>query len=232
MSLNIYIAAHKDFQWCPVNKDYKIICGKDELRNTYPVEVITERSTQHYVDLHDSYAELTRLYHIYRNVKPLPEYIGFCQYKRYFDFYDKTASVENIMKHHDAILPSVTPAGPNVLKSYASYHRKQDLEQCIDIIKKLFPEMSKTTDSFIKSYGLRANNMFIMKRNDFRDYCKFIFEVFDELDKQNNWNTMDDMKKCGIVQRKTHGFLAERISNIFFLERFKTPLTKGIIIKR
>ena len=85
MNLNIYIAAHKDFQWCPVNKDYKIICGKDELHNTYPVEVITERSTQHYVDLHDSYAELTRLYHIYKNVKSLPEYIGFCQYKRYFD---------------------------------------------------------------------------------------------------------------------------------------------------
>ena len=195
MSLNIYIAAHKDFQWCPVNKDYKIICGKDELRNAYPVEIITERSTQHYIDLHDSYAELTRLYHIYKNVKPLPEYIGFCQYKRYFDFYDKTASVENIMKNYDAILPSVTPAGPNVLKSYANYHRKQDLEQCVDIIKRLFPEMSKTTDDFIKSYGLRANNMFIMKRNDFCDYCKFIFGVFDELDRQNNWNTMDDMKK-------------------------------------
>lgn len=68
------------------------------------------------------------------------------------------------MKNYDAILPSVTPAGPNVLKSYANYHRKQDLEQCVDIIKRLFPEMSKTTDDFIKSYGLRANNMFIMKK--------------------------------------------------------------------
>lgn len=232
MSVKIYIAAHKDFPWCPDNKDYTIVCGDGELKNKYPVDVIKEHNTKLYTDLHDSYAELTRLRYIQMYVKPTTDYVGFCQYKRYFDFYDKTDCIENIMKHHDAILPAAVSQGPNVIEAYGRYHRKEDILHCIDIVKKNFPHMSKSADIAMKAKAIRANNMFIMKRKDFYDYCYFLFNIFDTYNRENGWKTMDDIKNSGCKQFKTHGFLAERLSNIFFTERFKTPVSKGIIIKR
>ena len=162
------------------------------------------------------------------NIKPDADYIGFCQYKRYFT---NISDVEEIMKHHDAILPAQVPQGPTMVDAYGRYHRKEDLIHCMDIIKRNFPEMSDSVDEVMESNKIHANNMFIMKRKDFYKYCYFLFNIFDTLNRENGWKTMDDIKRDR-RQLKTHGFLAERISNVFFVHYFKSPLHRSIVVKR
>ena len=70
-----------------------------------------------------------------------------------------------------------------------------------------------------------------MKIEDFYKYCEFMFDVLFELDKKYNFKTdydvllytkkiFNDTKKA-FRQSRLHGFLAEKLSNIFYNKHFK-----------
>jgi hypothetical protein len=233
MSTRIFISAHKDFKLNDItssntssNISYNIISGKGDLKDAYGVPVIEEdwklQSEQKWVDMHDSYAELTRLFYIYKHIVPKDQYIGFCQYKRRF-FIDKP--VDEIFKEHDAILPKIAMQMPSIKKAYGFYHRKEDIEAIEDAVKKKFPHFSNALDeAFNKTTRLHPHNSFIMKNKDFNDYAYFIYEVMRELDKNKGWRSMSDEKADGVKQLKNHAFLAERLSEVFYKERFKNPV--------
>ena len=70
-----------------------------------------------------------------------------------------------------------------------------------------------------------------MKKQDFLNYGKFMFDILFEFDKRNNFSSdkdvLDYTKKIynnsvnSYVQLRLQAFLSERISNIFFHHYFK-----------
>lgn len=223
-SLKIFISTHKDFTPNVKGDEYTIICNKGDLNNTYDIPVIEEDWEGKYIDMHMSYAELTRLFYIYKNIMYLPDYVGFCQYKRIFNLGENpTQKLNEILKEHDAIVSPIVFQCPNIKYAYGSYHNSDDINAAEEIVKQKFPHFVPAMEKVFNDTHLHPHNTFIMSRKDFRDYCYFLMTILEQLDRNNNWNSMDDMKRDK-RQIKTHGFLAERIGAVFFEERFKNPV--------
>ena len=70
-----------------------------------------------------------------------------------------------------------------------------------------------------------------MKKYDFYNYCKFMYDILFEFDKRHNFSSDDDILNYSMkyfynreeyyYQSRLEGFLSERISNIFFKQYFK-----------
>ena len=101
----------------------------------------------------------------------------------------------------------------------------------INIIKEIKPEYYKTAERTSKGRKFYYGNIFIMKKEDFFKYCEFVFDILFEFDRRNNFTSdeqvLDYTKKLFnisddyIKQSRLDGFLAERLSNIFFNAYFK-----------
>ena len=226
----IFIAAHKDYDKFPNCPIYTIV-HSGELKNQYPIRVVNEYD--HLVNLRqwrNSYAELTRLYHVWRCEK-LPKYVGFCQYKRYFNFYDEGVDPEELFKDADVILPSKISLGGNLKSNFKSCHGKKDMDLIMEVIKESYPSYVNDAEAVYRQRNIYAHNMFIMKKDDFMRYCLFMFGVFSKFNEKRNANNdkesyeynkahKDDYRNEETC-RRLHAFLAERVSNIFYKHNFK-----------
>lgn len=221
------IATHKDFIYDNRFKDACIIDG-GECKNVYSIPVYHENEyPSRYTKLHDSYAELSRLHHAYTVLKNhLGSYVGFMQYKRMFNVPEE--DIPKIIDKHGAILSAPVSQFPTIGKAYGTWHNIKDIELASDIVKKAFPHFSDDVDNTLwkDDVKLHPHNTIITSRSAFNDWCFFLFRIFEKFDKEKGWNNIEDWKQSG-AQLKTHGFLAERLSNIFFNRFFSNPKIIG-----
>ena len=214
-----FIATHTDFIYDGRFKEAIIVDG-NECKKTYTIPVMHENDfPSHYTKLHDSYAELSRLNYIYKCLRSYwGKYVGFMQYKRMFNVLEE--NIISILDNHGVILPKPVTQSRDIIGAYGRYHCKDDIILATDIINEKFPEMK--ADDIMHQKTLYPHNAFIMKSGMFEKYCEFIFSVFQEFDRRMCWNDINDWKASG-RQKKTHGFLGERISNVFYHHHFKHP---------
>ena len=212
----IYIATHTDFdEYIKNNDNYKII-AKEELKKDYTVPVIV--ADNDIAPMQFAYSEGFLIRDI--QLKTNDEWVGLNHYRRYFD-----------NPQNETTIP--TAMNVNMHQQYASCHNINDLLQCEDIINEYFPEYSLQFDRINQLY---ICNMFIMKREDFEEYCNFVFGVLEKFNDKNNLHTDEDVynyvsnnAKNGLYGRKQidtkyqarlHGFLMERLGTIFFIIHF------------
>ena len=227
--LNIFICTHKDFSEYPHNDCYKIIAGENDNISDKDIEVLREYDNK-YTPIQRSMSETSRIYYIWQNYVNT-DYVGICHYRRYFSFYDNTDYINwFISREYDKNNKSVIVVKPDdvvVSNQYETWHNINDYITIKNIIKNKY----NLSDSVLNSteIGFYKCNMSIMHRNDFDEYCKFLFGVLDEFIKFRNFT---DMKSIGdyiiknylyyshhgtqTYQERILAFLAERISNIFF----------------
>lgn len=108
-----------------------------------------------------------------------------------------------------AAKPVVYPQ--DVYEQYKAYsgHRIGDLDKTLDIIKEDFPEYYPSAELYIHSNLHHFWNMFIMKKETFDEYCRWMFAIFDKLEKQT------DLSDRNVVQARVYAYLAERLTGIF-----------------
>ena len=180
------------------------------------------------------YCEMTGIYEIYQNTD-IPDIIGCCQYRRRLLFKD-AAEVENIFKSSDAIAaePLMLPVAP--YEQYARCHNRGDMELAEQVVKDCFPEYAKAWDAYMKKGNtLFYSNGFVMRRQDFLDYCDFYFGFAEEFRKRKGWDTVEKARSdiegemIRGERKKTRGldyqsfvlgFLSERMLTLFLLTRF------------
>ena len=151
------------------------------------------------------YNEMTAIYWLWKNYDEIgnPDYIGLNHYRRYFIFkgskyaYFESQSiddifeqinfcngkVEEIFKSYDFIVP-VPNKRKSVYHNYKVSHNIEDLELVLKILKEKYPEFTEAADKYIYGKGVYFYNMFVFKRQDFFNYCEWIFSVLDEYEKQ------------------------------------------------
>lgn len=205
----IYICTHTDFD----EKDmHGTILSKAELTKQYkqPVIVVDQ------VPLQRSMCEGVQISWLQQHATD--DYIGLAQYRKFF-----TDIPENT-----TILPK--PIAKNMELQYARYHNLDDLRACESIIDRLFPEYS-TDYALIET--IYPHNMFVMKREDFKEYARFVLGVLKVFCIENNLNTDSDVIEHVKRNRKHYynrderyqsrllGFLLERLSTIFYTTYFK-----------
>ncbi len=172
-----------------------------------------------------SYNEMTSLYWAWKNYDELgnPDYIGMMHYRRHFvlkenemgereiEEYDKRYYFDQIGYSEEKLktfmdgLDYIVHIGKvnGVYKHYCDSHRKEDIDLIVKIINEKYPELDCIVDGYMNGNESNFCNMFIMKRELFFDYCKFVFPILEEFE-----NRVDCSEK--------RLFVSERVSGIFF----------------
>ena len=112
-TLTIFISAHKDFETPLFNTSiYKITTDSNQtLKKQYDFDVIYTDKNNELYNLKITLSELTKIYYIFKNYRPLPKYIGFVHYRSFFSFGNNPPDMNQIFKKHDVIVYY-----PNILK--------------------------------------------------------------------------------------------------------------------
>ena len=233
--VDIFAVTYKDFEETVTNPIYKIINVGDEEIHT-SLNVLSDKVGDNINSLNPFFSELTGTYWVWKNWD-LKDYVGICQYRRYFQFLDNIPNLDDVFKEYDIILPKPYLYKQNMATDYSLCHNVTDLMSIVNIIHNYFPQYKDAALQFCQCNRFYPCNMFIMKREDFKEYCELIFGVMSIYLKEKNLVTIDDIKKYVAdnwkyyeksfspnnelwYQLRIGGFLAERLLNIFVIHKF------------
>ncbi|MDO5386757.1 MAG: DUF4422 domain-containing protein [Pseudomonadota bacterium] len=159
--------------------------------------------------------EMTAIYWAWKNYDKLgnPDYIGLMHYRRVFYIKNKEFDifVNNIVKSNIDLVcrfPSNMKDSGREYSSIEEYGKNkfQDLLTSLNYIKNL-PEYCDFLPSFRQQNSSIFSNMFIMKKELFFHYCKFIFKNLF-LSYENFGQTAQN--------KRTIGFISEYITSFYF----------------
>lgn len=239
-NINIFIGTQRTFEPAVTNNAYKIIVGNHEIENKSNLELIQCK----YNSILDDrfYSELYMLYYVAKNVE-LKKYTGFCHNRRYFSFLDEIPDMDKIFEKYDLITSKPIIYKETVKGDYERCHNIEDLYIIGGIIADKYPEYCNMWHNFINGRIFIPFNMFIMKSEDFKEYIKFIFDILDryinivgtDINKRiydNIEHYSKDFYPNNTVeyQYRIGGYIAERLTNLFILTKFKKIKTYPVIL--
>lgn len=166
-----------------------------------------------------NYCELTGLYWIWKNDKD-SDIIGISHYRRYFTkqkFFRKERgfidnnTIEKILKTYDIILPPREIYRETATEQYClNSGFKKDLDLVREIIKNKYPDYLETYDRIFNQNLIHQFNMMVTNKKLYNDYCKWLFDILFELEKN-----IDLSKGYNDYQKRIYGFLSERLLNVW-----------------
>ena len=184
-------------------------------------------------DKNESYCELTALYWAWKNLKllyPDVKYVGLFHYRRFLDFHKKRFLVSSVVLPENELknyrinpeeIISILEGGKIIVTNELTFPMSLRLQYCSGYVSedyRTLKEIIKTQfhdyyDDFINVME-RGNkfircNMFIMKYDDFMNYCEWIFAVLAELEKKVPWHYYSQS------QKRLFGAIAERIFRVW-----------------
>lgn len=192
--------------------------------------------------------EMTAIYWAWKNYDKLgnPDYIGLCHYRRLFYFFD-------ILQIHSYNLLNILGLNRKYLnKIFSKYdfvyrqgfkitdnrhHSFEPYQSNVDLSENYHPLLFKQYQKFKNEQIFYCNNMFIMKKDDFFNYCEEVFPLmFDFLSKPKdevnnnflNWAKMNlPAEKYNKLKEKSElnynwyprmtGYMMEYISSFYFM---------------
>lgn len=234
--VDIFICAHKNFEKYPDNDVYTIVHGHESI--DVPLKQIEEGDTD-ISSMEYSLAEGSRMYYLWKNYN-FKKYVGFCHYRKYFNFFDRVPNIDKIFENYDVILTNPIKCG-SIPAEYGYYHNLNDLMAVKDIIQKDFKEYYQPFMNACFSGIMFPCNMFIMKSEDFNEYCSFVFGVLKEFIKERGFKNDNDIKayvrkhsaeylknfypnNTIEYQSRILGYLLERLTNAYIFYKFKKPI--------
>lgn len=207
-----YICTHKDFEIPQGLKgDYTIITDGTDLQNNYQYPII--KADNELMPLKHAYSEGLMIYDIWKKDND-SEYIGINHYRRYLE-------AQFIEELNENVLP--IPMAFNMDTQYACCHNIADLTTCRVIIEQYYPEYNTNIP-----IGFFPCNMAILEHDTFNEWCTFIFGVLDIFNEKMKFTSDEDVRKYieqyfpknVDYQSRLHAFLLERLSTIYFANKF------------
>ena len=240
--VRIFVSTHKDVTLFDSNILQPVQVGSLAAHHRFAWALHDDQG-ENISSLNPMYCELTTQYWAWKNVDA--EYIGFCHYRRYFDFAEETheensfgevtddyiderakrryriddASMESMIRQYDVITTPMEDvrkySGKNAtMRSHydaADRLYVEDLDKVMDIAIRRHPEYEEDVRGFLAGHTARFCNMFIMKRDIFRDYCEWLFPILEE------FVDSTDMSRYSKEGLRTPGHLSERLLNVYLL---------------
>ncbi|MBP6432388.1 MAG: DUF4422 domain-containing protein [Ferruginibacter sp.] len=210
-NFTIFSVHHKFFALPNVGYIKPIHAGKKISAITLPFE--GDDGIENISHLNKNFAELTVLYHIWKNYKKeeIP-YWGLCHYRRYFclpqpPFFNKrlykfkdadkafgmifTPSLEKKitekLQYGYIILPKkyyfIKLKKWSVKKQFIKDHNEESWLATEDAIKKLYPHYYNSIGSFMNGYSCSWYNMAIANYDFWNRYLTFLFTILFEVQK-------------------------------------------------
>lgn len=217
MDIKILIALHKPY-WAEKNKAYlPINVGK---KGKPYIGFIGDDTGDNISEKNPNYCELTALYWAWKNVKA--DYIGLVHYRRYFTYKDGGSENEKkryilkyedwlkIVEKYDIIVPKRRKY--YIETNYSHYmhaHNKNDLDMTRIIIEELCPEYMKSFEKVMNRTSAHMFNMFVMKKDKFHLYCKWLFPILFELENRI------DISKYDRTEARVFGYISELLLDVW-----------------
>lgn len=164
----------------------------------------------------ESYCELTAIYWLYKNYE-LPDIVGICHYRRFFvkGLFSRLLNENDILKSmnkYDVILPYKNKAKPNVLEYFVnskSCGNEEDLNRLKKIIEEDYPDYLECFNKIMFGKSLSYCNMCIMKREDFKKYCEWLFSIMEK------YENVIDYSNYNKEQKRIFGYMSEFLLNVW-----------------
>ena len=228
----IYICTHTDFE-CPVSNDvYEIVDTR---------HLFKEDKAENGMD-GLFYSELLTYHYLAEHYETIPEYVGFCHYRKYFCFMDDVPDLEKIIREHGCIATSPYYLGMDVEQQYAQCFCYADMDVMKAIIRCRYPQLWKSFSEMLHSNHLYIANMFIMRRDDFMEIMRIVWDALnlwlDIMGKDLRGHIISHseqyLKRYGRGASIEHqyrigGNLGERIVSAFISDRFPNCKTYDIV---
>jgi len=143
------------------------------------------------------FCELTVMYWAWKNISSKYSHIGLCHYRRYFSIRKplsmkqdkrllsvlKREDANKLLKTSDIILPRKRNYYiESLFDHYAHTLHIEPLELTGEIIKEKYKKYYPEFDRLHKRKSAHMFNMFIMRKDFFDDYCKWLFDILFELE--------------------------------------------------
>lgn len=211
--MKLFVVTHKEVKNIPHGR---ILVGVGKNKDIPNVDFY-DNTGDNIAEKNANYCELTALYWIWKNVKD--DYVGLEHYRRFFcDSNPLTAhplseeKIGKILKKYDVILPKRTKAKDGIYGNYVNKHIKRDMDICVRIIKTM-PEYAEDVDYALAQKKEAVCNMFVMSKSLADEYCKWLFGILFEAEKEIELSGRDDYEK------RVFGFLSERLFNVWLYHK-------------
>lgn len=200
------------------------IQGDDEV-NGQPCDNISEKNP--------TYSELTGLYWTWKNLKKLypdVKYVGWTHYRRFFAFNERKyfsgvietpaekignyrvnpEEIIKIIESGKVIVSRKTTFEFPLYVQYSKEHSSIDLKTLEHVIEKKFPDYYNDFINFMEDNNkISLYCMFIMKYDDFCEYCSWLFSVLSEVE------PLIPVQNYDAYQKRVFAFMAERLFNVY-----------------
>ena len=223
-NITVYVCQHKEYPMLDSECVTNIHAGKAISKKQ--LGIIGDDTGDSISERNASFCELTVLYWIWKNSKD--NIVGLMHYRRFFNFGRRRIfylpkkhpesckityqNLSRIFEEFDVVLPEKNSIRPNIRTQYSEYHYIEDLDLCLDIIEKEFPDMYDTAKETLNANKAHLYNMLIARKDIFDEYCHFLFTVLFKVEK----TISKKLEKRDKYNQRVFGFLAERLLNIFF----------------
>lgn len=211
--VEMFVITHKDL-FVKIPKNYKII-GVGEYGKKNKKNLLSDSNGDNISSKNANYCELTAIYWLWKNYN-LPDYIGICHYRRYFvdGIFSKicdTNKILKIMNNYDVILPNKVRKKPDIWGYFANSisGREKDLITLEKLIEKCYPEYYESFEKVMHSNAISYCNMCVMKKEDFNNYCSWLFEILEKYEK------MVDLTGYTKQEQRIYGFMSEFLLNVW-----------------
>lgn len=213
MSTKIFIMTHRKFD-APSDPLYiPLHVGR---ANSDDLGYLGDHTGENISEKNCYYSELTGLYWVAHNVSDA-EYLGLCHYRRFF--LDEEGQLltqekcEEALRECDVILPRAIYHGKSYYEVYKEAHNIKDLEVTGDVLRELYPDAYKFFRDIIASDKVYSGNLFVTSRENFLDYAKWLFSIFDVVETRINVEDYDAYHK------RVFGFLSEQLLYVWVKQK-------------
>lgn len=248
MDIKIIVASHKKY-WMPADDIYlPLHVGKEGKAD---IGFIGDNTGDNISNKNANYCELTGLYWAWKNLPA--EYIGLCHYRRYFTRSNPRscskkkqviltkAEWEELLNEHPIIVPDKRKYYIETNRSHYNHsHYAKDLDMTEKIIQEKYPKYSEAFSKVMERTWAHMFNMFVMRRDYFDEYCNWLFDVLQELEKRT------DITDYDVVEARIYGYISELLldvwletnkleyyeQNVAFLEPQNWLKKGGVFLKR
>ncbi|KFJ07426.1 glycosyltransferase, group 2 family protein [Bifidobacterium tsurumiense] len=123
------------------------------------------------------------------------------------------ALMRRIIESNDFIAPEPIEAleKTTVYEQYkhAAGHHIEDFDTVLSLIRTRYPEIWPSAQKYVNQTKVYACNMFVMKRDIFKKYSAFLFDILDRHEH------LRDITHYAPIDRRVSGYLGERICGIY-----------------
>lgn len=215
MNIQIVVASHKQY-WMPKNDIFiPLQVGSEENKSIPGFQ--RDDKDENISRKNGTYCELTGLYWAWKHLDA--DYIGLVHYRRYFArrialgkkhrIADEKA-ITNALKNAEAVLPRKRHYVLETNYShYAHAHHEEDLLLAEQIIAERYPEYLPDFNRTMHKRSGHRFNLLIMRKDLFRRYCVWLFELLFELE-----GRLDTSAYTGLNAR-VYGLVSERLLDVW-----------------